>query len=55
MNTDPMTARQGDEIIRLLKDILYELKGIAKDSSSIESEVKFEISKIRKTIEKLPT
>jgi len=45
--SDPMTEEQGRKIIGLLNDILYELKKVAKDSSSIESEVKFELPKIR--------
>jgi hypothetical protein len=47
MNSDPITEEQGRKIISLLGDILHELKQISKDSSSIESEVKFELQRIR--------
>jgi hypothetical protein len=47
MNSDPMTEEQGRKIISLLDDILYELKKVVKDSSSIESTVKFELEKIK--------
>jgi hypothetical protein len=38
MNPDPMTEKQGDEIIRLLEKILTELKDIKSSTKAIEKE-----------------
>jgi len=54
MNPDPITESQGKKIISLLEDILKELKGIGKDVSSTEWQVKCELPSIRKAIENLP-
>ena len=53
MSSDPMTEEQGDEIIGLLKDLLYELKKVTKDSSSVESEIRFELHRIRESLTNL--
>jgi hypothetical protein len=47
---DPITESQGDEIIQLLQSILNAIENIAKDTSSIEFEVKFELHRIREAL-----
>jgi len=38
MNSEPMTTRQGDEIVRILEKILAELKDIKSSAKAIEKE-----------------
>jgi hypothetical protein len=38
MNSEPITARQGDEIVRLLEKILAELKDIKSSTKTNEKE-----------------
>ncbi len=50
MEDGPMTEEQGDKIISLLETILQELEKVANNTSSIEFEVKFELSRIRDAV-----